>query len=57
MKFFLDSFYTLLKCDYYLYCVFAGEASCTCTIVHIQIIQMNTVVTTTVYYNMQVTVS
>jgi len=37
-----------------LLCI-AGEASC--TIVHMQITQMNTVVTTTVYYNMQVTVS
>ena len=45
--------YPFKICDYYLYCAFAGEASC--TIVHIQIIQMNTVVTTKVYYNVQVT--
>jgi len=37
-----------------LLCI-AGEASY--TIVHMQITQMNTVVTTTVYYDMQVTVS
>jgi len=37
-----------------LLCI-AGEASC--TIVLMQITQMNAVVTTTVYYNMQVTVS
>ena len=37
-----------------LLCI-AGEASC--AIVHMQITKMNTVVTTTVYYNMQATVS
>ena len=38
--------YPFKICDYYLYCVFAGEASC--TIVHMHITQMKTTVTTMV---------